>query len=160
MEANYFTILWWFLPYTDMNQPRVYMCSPSWTLLPPPFASHPSGSSQCTGVESPVSCIELGLVIYFAYGNIHVSVLFSQMIPPSPSPTASKSLFFISVELDMLWMKLRLYIFMCTRLGFETLTGDRFIDFSQLTRQPTVVTVSELIIYELLINKLKTLFWC
>ena len=155
------------LPYTDMNQPRVYMCSPSWTLLPPPFPSHPSGSSQCTSVESPVSCIEtawtghaVGLVIYFAYGNIHVSVLFSQMIPPSSSPTASKSLFFISVELDMLWMKLRLYIFTCTRLGFETLTGDRFIDFSQLTRQPTVVTVSELIIYELLINKLKTLFWC
>ena len=28
MEAKYFTILWWFLPYTDMNQPRVYMCPP------------------------------------------------------------------------------------------------------------------------------------
>ena len=26
MEANYFTILWWFLPCIDMNQPRVYMC--------------------------------------------------------------------------------------------------------------------------------------
>ena len=27
MEANYFTVLWWVLPYIDMNQPRVYMCS-------------------------------------------------------------------------------------------------------------------------------------
>ena len=27
IEANYFTILWWFLPYIDMNQPWVYMCS-------------------------------------------------------------------------------------------------------------------------------------
>ena len=26
MEADYFTILWWVLPYIDMNQPRVYMC--------------------------------------------------------------------------------------------------------------------------------------
>ena len=31
MEANYFTILWWFLTYFDMNQPHVYMCPPSWT---------------------------------------------------------------------------------------------------------------------------------
>ena len=32
MEANYFTILYWFLSYIDMNQPWVYMCSPSWQL--------------------------------------------------------------------------------------------------------------------------------
>ena len=72
-------------------------------LNPPPTStslpSHPSLLSQCTGFECPVSCIELGLVIYFTYGNIHVSMLFSQTIPPSPSPTESKSLFFISVSL-------------------------------------------------------------
>ena len=34
-----------------MNQPWVYMCSPSWTALPPPSPSHPSGSSQCTSSE-------------------------------------------------------------------------------------------------------------
>ena len=28
-----------------MNPPQVYMCSPSWTLLPPPSPFHPSGSS-------------------------------------------------------------------------------------------------------------------
>ena len=48
MEANYFTILWWFLPFIAMNQPWVYMCSPSWTPLSPPSPFHPSGSSQCT----------------------------------------------------------------------------------------------------------------
>ena len=53
----------------------------------------------CTGFESPVSCIKLGLVIYFTYGNIYVSMLFSQIIPHSPSPTEPKSLFFISISL-------------------------------------------------------------
>ena len=38
------------LPNIKMNPPQVYMCSPSWTLLPPPSPPpyHPSGSSQCT----------------------------------------------------------------------------------------------------------------
>ena len=36
------------LPNIKMNPPQVYMCSLSWTLLPPPSPYHPSGSSQCT----------------------------------------------------------------------------------------------------------------
>ena len=44
MEANYNIIL--VLPYIDMNPPRVYMCSPSWTPLPPSSPSHPSGLSS------------------------------------------------------------------------------------------------------------------
>ena len=32
-------------------------------------------------------------------GNIHVLMLISRNIPPSPSPTESKSLFFTSVSL-------------------------------------------------------------
>ena len=81
-----------------MNQPWEYMCSPSWTPFPPSSPSHPSGSSQCTSPEHPVSCIKPGLAIYFTYGNIHVSILVSQIIPPSPSPTEIKSLFFTSVS--------------------------------------------------------------
>ena len=80
-----------------MNQPWVYMCSPSWSPLSPPSPS--SGSLQCTSPECPVSCIEPGLMVYFTYGNIHVSMLFSQIIPPLLSPTESQSLFFISVSL-------------------------------------------------------------
>ena len=62
--------------------------------LPPPSPYHPSGSSPCTSPKHPVSCIEPGLAIHFLYGTIHVSMPFSQIIPPSPSPTESKRLFY------------------------------------------------------------------
>ena len=87
------------LPYINMNPPQVYTWSPSWTPLPPPSLYHPSGSSQCTSPKHPVSCIEPGLVIPFIYDIIHVSMPFSQIIPPSPSPTESKRLFYTSVSL-------------------------------------------------------------
>ena len=44
-----------------------------------------------------VSCIQPGLVICFTPDSIHVSMLFSWNIPPSPSPTESKRLFYTSV---------------------------------------------------------------
>ena len=51
LKANYFTILQWFLPYIDMNQPWIYMYSPSRSPLPPPSPPDPSESSQCTSPE-------------------------------------------------------------------------------------------------------------
>ena len=60
---------------------------------------HLSGSSQCTSPEHPVSCIEPGLATHFIYDIILVLMPFSQIIPPSPSPTESKRLFFTPVSL-------------------------------------------------------------
>ena len=40
MKAKYFTILWWFLPYIDMNQPQVHMCPPH-PELPYHIHTHP-----------------------------------------------------------------------------------------------------------------------
>ena len=87
------------LPNIKMNLPQVYMCSPSCTLLPPPSPYHPSESSQCTSLKHPVLFIETGLSTRFIYNIIHVSMPFSQIIPPCPSPTESTRLFYTSVSL-------------------------------------------------------------
>ena len=87
------------LPYIKMNPPQAYTCAPSWILLPPPSPYHPSGSSQCTSPKHPVSCIEPGLATCFIYDITHISMPFSQIISPSPSPTESKRLFYTSVSL-------------------------------------------------------------
>ena len=69
------------------------------TPLPPPSPYHPSGSSQCTSPKHPVSYIKPGLMICFTYDIIHVSMPFSKITPPFPSPTESKRLFYTSVSL-------------------------------------------------------------
>ena len=63
---------------------------PSWTPLLAPSPPYPSGLSQGTSFGCPASCIELTLVICFTYSNVHVSMLFSQIIPPLPSLLSPK----------------------------------------------------------------------
>ena len=78
-----------------------YTCvSPSWNPYTPPSSPYPSRLPHSTGFGCRESHIKLTLVIYFKYGNVHVSILFSQIILTSPSPTESKSLFFSS-EIQM-----------------------------------------------------------
>ena len=69
--------------------------------LPHPLPCPPylSRLSQCSGFGSPASFIELTLFICFTNSNVYVSMLFSQIIPPSPSPTESRSLFFMEMVL-------------------------------------------------------------
>ena len=69
-------------------------------LNPPPY-SLPVPSLWVIPVHSPknpVSYIEPGLAIHFMYDIIQVSMPFSQIIPPSPSPTESKRLLYICVS--------------------------------------------------------------
>ena len=78
------------LPYIDLNPQWVYMCSPSWTPLPPPSPSHPSGSSQCTSPEHPVSCIKPGLAVRFTYDIYMFQCHSSISSCPRPLPQSPK----------------------------------------------------------------------
>ena len=90
------------LPNIEMNPPQVYPYSPSWTLLPPPSPYPPSGSSQCTSPKHPGSCIEPGLATGFIHDIIHVSMPFSQISPPSPSPSPTESIRLIYTSVSLL----------------------------------------------------------
>ena len=91
-----FTILIGYAIYRNESTTGIHVFP---ILNPPPSPYHPSGSSQCTSPKHPVSCIEPGLATRFIYDIIRVSTPFSQIIPPSPSPTESKRLFYTSVSL-------------------------------------------------------------
>ena len=104
LEDNCFTIFCWFLPYVNINQPQVYIYP-----FPPKSPSHPillSRLSQSTGLSSlhhtvhrELCVVELPLAICFTCGNVYVSLLFSQFVPPCPSPTvATSSVLYVCVS--------------------------------------------------------------
>ena len=72
---------------------------PILTLPPPPSPSHPSGSSQCTSSEHPLSCIEPGLAICFTYDGIHFNAIPSSHPTLAFSHRVQKSVLYICVSL-------------------------------------------------------------
>ena len=74
----------------------IHMSPPSWTPLPYTSLSQPSRLSQW--VELAVSHSKFPLTICFTYGNVYVSMLFSQFVPLSPSSILPTSVFSMSVS--------------------------------------------------------------
>ena len=95
-------MLCWLLLYTNKDQTQVYICSlplePSSHLPTHPTPSHPFRWSQSTRFELPELYSKFPLTVYFTSGNVFVSVLLSQFVPPSLFPTVSVSLFSMSIS--------------------------------------------------------------
>ena len=105
----YFTILYWFChTSTWIRHERTRVPHPEH-----PSHFRPIPSLQVIPVHQPqASCIKPGLVIRFLYDIIHVSMTFPQIIPPSPSFTESKRLFYTSVSLLLSCKESYHYIFL------------------------------------------------
>ena len=85
------------LSYINMNPPWVYTCSPSWTPSHIPPLTIPLGhpSAPAPSILYHASKLDWQLISRM----ILYMFQFSQIIPPSPSPTESKRLFYTSVSL-------------------------------------------------------------
>ena len=84
MADNCFTMPCWFLPYNNANTINIHVSPPTWTSLPSPTPPHPSRLSQSARLSSLLYS-NFPLASYFTYGNVYVSMLLSQLVPPSPS---------------------------------------------------------------------------
>ena len=92
---NYFVFNW---RINDLQYCVSFCHTSTWIShrCPLPPTSHLSRWSP--GLSSLSSYSKFPLAIYFTYGNIYISILVSQFVPPSPSLTVSISLFSVSVS--------------------------------------------------------------
>ena len=97
---------YWFPPYIAMNQPQGL---PSWASPPTSHTIHPSRLSQSTGSELPGLQSTFPLAICVTRGDGNVSLLLSQCVPTSPSPTVSTSLFSMSAALLLPYRQVHQY---------------------------------------------------
>ena len=89
-----------------------YTCASSLLNLPPTPDSIPALQVVTEPwAELPILYSVFPLAIYFMCGNMYVSVLLSQFIPPTPPPAVSRSLFSVSASLFLPWKYVHQYHF-------------------------------------------------
>ena len=77
----------------------IHMSPALWTFLPLPTPSYLLGCHTTHShylshlLYSHTTSLHWLCFAYFTYGNVYISELLSQFVPPSPSPTVSTSLF-------------------------------------------------------------------
>ena len=89
LEDNCFTVFYWFLPYINMNQPKVYICPP-WTshfTIPPTSVQFSSVAQSCPTVCDPMDCSRPGLPVHHQlpeFTQIHVCWVGDAIQPSHP----------------------------------------------------------------------------
>ena len=90
------------LPNIKMNPPQVHMCSPSWTLLPPPSPFHPSGSSQCILLNYTIKSLKVNSqCLTFLIINYRTLSLLPILLPLS---LWQALIYFLSLKNYSFWM--------------------------------------------------------
>ena len=95
-------------PHTSLTIPSLY--HPYTSLLI---------SSHCTSPKHPVSCIEPGLAARFIYDIIHVSIPFSQIIPPFLKIPYDFSSIIKSIQM-LICLEITQTIFSFPHIGFSS----------------------------------------
>ena len=100
-----------------MNQPWIYMCSPSRSPLPPPSPPDPSGSSQCTRPEHLSHASNLGwwsvspLIIHM-FWCCSLEIFHPRLLPQSPKVySVHLCLFFCFAFQTICWRQRDLVLF-------------------------------------------------
>ena len=92
------------------------------SLLSLPSPPHPSRLSQSTSFGIAASHSKFPLAIYFTYGNVYVSMLLSQLVPPSLSPFGFLTQNWISERLNLLELCVRLcYVCVCVIMHLRSI---------------------------------------
>ena len=125
MEDNCFTMLCWFLPCNSESDITVHISLPS--------TPHPSPLLEVVTehrVELPVLCSSSPLALCFTYGGVDVSVLLSQVVPPSPPLPVSTNPLSTSASLSLCCRQVPQYCF--SRFHIHVLIYDICFSFSDL----------------------------
>ena len=87
LEYNCFTVVCQFLLYNKVNQLYVYIYLhiPSLLHLPPTLPIPPLQVVTKHRADLPMQCSCFPLAIYFTFGSVHMSMLFSHFDPAYPS---------------------------------------------------------------------------